>query len=158
MIGRIVNAKVLPKSSVDAQLLLLRIGIGLTLFLKHGWEKVSQLSLVNPHFADPLHIGMTPSWIVATFSDGICSLLIVFGLATRWTSALCFLNIFVAWSLVHHFAFFGKGPGPDHGELIVQYLVAFAVLLIGGPGRYSVDAMLAKKEEAFDSPRETSDR
>lgn len=146
MIGRILSAKFLPKSSTDAQLLVLRVGVGLTLFLRHGWEKVSQLSLVNPHFADPLHIGMTPSWIIATFADGICSLLIALGIGTRWLSAFCFLNIFVAWSLVHHFAFFGKTPGADHGELIVLYLVGFAVLVIGGPGRYSVDAMLAGRE------------
>lgn len=149
MIGRILNARFLPASSADAQLLLLRVGIGLTLFAKHGWEKVSQLSLVNPHFADPLHIGTNLSWIVATFADGICSLLIVLGVATRWLSAFCFFNIFVAWSLVHHFAFFGKGQATDHGELIVQYLVAFAVLAIGGAGRYSVDAVLADKTEEF---------
>jgi putative oxidoreductase len=145
MIGRILNAKFLPTSSVDAQLLVLRVGIGLTLFLKHGWEKVSTLSLANPHFADPLHIGTTPSWIFAVFSDGICSLLIAVGIGTRWLSGLCFINIFVAWALVHHFAFLGKNPGADHGELIVQYLIAFAVLLMGGPGRYSVDGMLADK-------------
>jgi putative oxidoreductase len=145
MIGRILNAKFLPASSADAQLLVLRVGIGLSLFLKHGWEKVSMLSFVNAHFADPLHIGTTPSWIFAMFSDGVCSLLIALGFATRWLSALCFFNIFVAWALMHHFAFLGKNPGTDHGELIVEYLVVFLVLLIGGPGRYSVDAMLADK-------------
>lgn len=145
MIGRILNAKFLPAVSADAQLLVLRVGIGLTLFLKHGWEKVSMLSLVNDHFADPLHIGMTPSWIIALFADGICSLLIVAGIGTRWLAAVCLMNIFVAWSLIHHFAFLGKSPSADHGELIVQYLVVFTVLLIGGPGRYSVDGMLAEK-------------
>jgi putative oxidoreductase len=145
MIGRVFSAKFLPASSADAQLLVLRVGTGLTLFLKHGWEKVSLLSLVNPNFADPLHIGTTPSWIFALFTDGICSLVIVLGIGTRWLSVLCFFNIFVAWTLVHHFAFLGKNPGADHGELIVQYLIAFAVLVIGGPGRYSVDGMLADK-------------
>jgi putative oxidoreductase len=145
MIGRILNAKFLPKGSADVQLLVLRVGIGLTLFLKHGWEKVSMLSFANPHFADPLHIGTTPSWIFATITDGICSLLIVLGVGTRWLSALCFFNIFVAWALMHHFTFFGKGQSTDHGELIVQYLVTFLVLLIGGGGRYSVDGVLADK-------------
>jgi putative oxidoreductase len=146
MLGRIVNPKFLATSSVDAQLLVLRVGIGLTLFLKHGWEKVSMLSFVNPNFADPLHIGTTPSWIFATFADGICSLLIVLGFGTRWLSAVCLFNIFVAWALVHHFAYFGKTPGAAHGELMFEYLVAFAALLFGGPGRYSVDGTLAKNK------------
>lgn len=145
MLRRILNPNFLPTNSVDAQLLVLRVGIGGTLFLKHGWEKVSQLSLVNPNFADPLHIGTTPSWIFATLADGVCSLLIVLGFGTRWLSALCFFNIFVAWALVHHFVFFGKSPGAGHGELIVQYLVVFMALLIGGSGRYSVDGLLTKQ-------------
>lgn len=144
MIGRILNAKFVP-SSTDAGLLLLRIGAGLVLFLRHGWEKVSQLSLTNPHFPDPLHIGNNTTWVLAMLSDGICSLLIILGIGTRWLSLYCFFNIFIAWSLVHHFTFLGKTPGADHGELIALYLAAFAALMAAGPGRYSVDAKLAEK-------------
>jgi putative oxidoreductase len=124
---------------------MLRVGIGLILFSRHGWEKISQLTLVNPHFPDPLHIGNNTTWVLATLGDGICSLLIALGVGTRWLSAFCFFNIFVAFALVHHFTFLGKSPGADHGELIAQYLVAFAVLIVAGPGRYSVDAKLADK-------------
>jgi hypothetical protein len=56
MLGRILKAKFVP-TSTDFGLLLLRIGTGLILFLRHGWEKVSTLSLVNPSFPDPLHVG-----------------------------------------------------------------------------------------------------
>jgi len=144
MLGRILNAKFVPSSS-DVGLLVLRIGAGLILFLRHGWEKVSQLTLINPHFPDPLHIGHSTTWVLAVLSDGICSLLIVLGVGTRWLSLYCFFNIFVAWALVHHFTFLGKSPGADHGELIALYLVAFAALMAAGPGRYSVDARLAEK-------------
>ena len=144
MIGRILNARFIP-SSYDAGLLILRVGAGLILFLRHGWEKVSTLSLSNPNFPDPLHIGHNTTWALVMLSDGICSLLIVLGVATRWLSFYCFFNIFVAWALVHHFAFLGKGPGADHGELITLYLVSFAALMAAGPGRYSMDARLADK-------------
>jgi len=150
MIGRLVNAKFAPSSS-DTGLLLLRIGAGLVLFLRHGWEKVSRLTLINPNFPDPLHIGHNTTWVLAMLSDGICSLLIILGFGTRWLSLYCFFNIFVAWALVHHFTFFGKIPGADHGELIALYLVAFAVLMAAGPGRYSVDAWLAEKQETASS-------
>ena len=144
MIGRILNVNFVP-SNYDAGLLVLRVGAGLILFLRHGWEKVSQLTLINPHFPNPLHIGHSTSWVLAMLSDGICSVLIVLGVGTRWLSFYCLVNIFVAWAFVHHFTFWGKIPGADHGELIALYLVSFAALIVAGPGRYSVDAKLAAR-------------
>jgi putative oxidoreductase len=147
VLSRFLNAKFVP-SSTDAGLLLLRVGTGLILFLRHGWEKVSQLILSNPHFPDPIHIGHSTSWVIAMLADGICSLLIILGVGTRWLSLYCFVNILVAWSLVHHFTFWGKTPGADHGELIALYLSAFLALMVAGPGRYSVDAMVPNAPEA----------
>ena len=144
MIGRLLNAKFVP-SSYDLGLFVLRVGTGLILFLRHGWEKVSALTLSNPNFPDPIHIGHNTSWVISMVSDGIFSVLIILGVGTRWLSLYCFLNIFTAWALVHHFVFLGKSGGADHGELIAQYLVAFASLMIAGSGRYSVDALLADK-------------
>ena len=150
MLGRILNAKFIPSSS-DAGLLVLRVSTGFILFMRHGWEKVSRLTLMNPTFPDPLHIGHNLTWTLAMLSDGICSLLIILGIGTRWLSFYCFFNIFVAWALVHHFTFLGKSAGADHGELIALYLGAFAALMVAGPGRYSVDAMVAEKEETSTS-------
>jgi uncharacterized membrane protein YphA (DoxX/SURF4 family) len=48
----------------------------------------------------------------------------------------------VAWAFVHQFAFFGKGPASDHGELIVLYLGVLLTLLIAGPGAASIDRAL----------------
>jgi len=50
------------------------------------------------------------------------------------------VNIFVAWSFVHHFQFFGRGA--DHGEAIVLYLSGFLAIAIMGPGRFSLDYKL----------------
>lgn len=146
MLGRLLNARFVP-TSTDAGLLLLRIGTGVILFMRHGWEKVSILSLTNPHFPDPLHIGHNTSWILALLGDGILSLLLVIGVGTRWIALYSFVVIFVAWAFVHHFTFLGKTPGADHGELIALYLSAFLALMVTGAGRYSIDAAFA------DSPR-----
>ncbi len=146
MLGRLLNARFVP-TSTDAGLLLLRIGTGVILFMRHGWEKVSILSLTNPHFPDPLHIGHNTSWILALLGDGILSLLLVIGVGTRWVALYSFVVIFVAWAFVHHFTFLGKTPGADHGELIALYLSAFLALMVTGAGRYSIDAAFA------DSPR-----
>lgn len=126
----------------DAALLALRLFTALPLFLKHGTEKLFGFQAMAAHFPDPLHIGAVPSLLFATLSDGVCSLLIVFGLATRWSALIAFVNIGVAWALVHHFAFYGR-PG-EHGELIVLYLAAMFAIVLAGPGKYSIDGMIEK--------------
>ena len=127
-------------------LAVLRIFTGLNLFLHHGWEKnPSHWTEFMAHFPDPIGIGSHPSFIVAFLSDFVCGLLLIFGLGTRWAALFCFCNIFVAWAFVHHFIFFGKGPGPGHGELIFMYLAAMATLVLAGPGYLSVDRLLSRK-------------
>jgi uncharacterized membrane protein YphA (DoxX/SURF4 family) len=42
---------------------------------------------------------------------------------------------------VHRFAFFGRGPGSDHGELMVLYLVALLTLIATGSTVFSMDRM-----------------
>jgi putative oxidoreductase len=145
MLSRFLNARFAP-TSTNVGLLILRVGIGLILFLKHGWEKISVLSLTNAHFPDPIHIGTNASWTIAVISDGICSLLIVLGVGTRWVALFSFCTLFTAWTFVHHYGFFGKTPNANYGELIAQYIVTCIVLMVAGPGPYSVDGWLARRE------------
>jgi uncharacterized membrane protein YphA (DoxX/SURF4 family) len=86
-------------------------------------------------------LGLRQALFIAMIGDFVCGLLIVFGLATRWAVLFGFFNIFVAWSLVHHFAFFGRGSG-EHGETIVLYLGALLAIACSGAGRYSLDSVL----------------
>lgn len=130
-------------SCTDSGLLVLRVVVCLSLFLKHGTEKLFGFSQMSAHFPSILHLGIF-GLVFATLGDGICSLLILFGLATRWASLICLVNILAAWALVHHFLFFGRGG--DHGELIVLYLAAFFAIFIAGPGRFSLDALLISQK------------
>jgi putative oxidoreductase len=141
MFKKLLLLKSIPMQT-DAGLLLLRLLIAAPLFLRHGVEKLTTFSYMATVFPDPLHIGPVPSLVIAMLSDGICSVLIILGLATRWAALFIFFNIFVAWSFAHHFLFWGvKG---EHGELIVLYLGAMLALFLAGPGKYSVDGMLDK--------------
>ena len=133
----LIQLKALP-ANTDLGLLLLRLTTITPLFMKHGIEKVFTFSQMAAHFPDPLHIGPVPSLVFAMISDSICTLLMIFGLATRWAAAIVFVNILVAWAFVHHFEF--SGHAADHGELIVLYLGVTLTLFFSGPGRYSLDA------------------
>jgi putative oxidoreductase len=130
----------------QAGLPLLRVCTGATLLFRHGLEKQpAHWAQFMAHFPDPIGIGSHASFYIAFFSDFVCSMLLIIGLGTRWAALFCFGNIFVAWAFVHHFAFIGKGPGSDHGELMVLYLTSLLTLLIAGPGAASVDRIWAQK-------------
>lgn len=129
---------------IDCGLLLMRIVFGITLFLKHGYEKVTEFPRMSHQFPNLFHLGEPATLTIALISDGICSLLLVLGLATRYAAAFGFLNILVAWIWVHHFSFFGRNG--DHGEIIVLFLGALAGFVLTGPGRFSLDYLLLTKK------------
>lgn len=120
--------------SISIGLLVLRAA-ALSLFLKHGLEKLTGYSRMVQHFPDPLHVGAHFGLAFALLSDGICSVLVTIGLATRPASAVILFNLLVAFFFVHHAAYFTDG----HVELVAVYIIVFAALLFAGPGRFSVD-------------------
>jgi putative oxidoreductase len=141
----VLSMRFVPERT-QAGLAVLRICTGATLFLRHGWEKQpAHWAQFMAHFPNPVGIGPHASFFIAFFSDFVCSILLIMGLGTRWAALYCFADILVAWAFVHHFAFLGKGPGSDHGEVIVLYLGALLTLLIAGPGAACIDGILARK-------------
>jgi putative oxidoreductase len=134
-------------TQADLGLLVLRVGAYVSLFIKHGIEKITPSSFAEmaPAFPDPAHIGHVPSLLVAMFSDAICSLLLVFGLFAQFAAAYIFVVLSVAWSFTHHFIFLGKGIEPKHGELIVLYITLSLGLALLGPGKFSLDRVFFGK-------------
>jgi|SRR5579872_155854 putative oxidoreductase len=128
------------RGNTDAALLILRVGAGLSLFLKHGLEKLTGYSTMVQHFPNPIHTGAHASLAFALLSDGICSILIVLGLVTRPAATIVLINLLTVFFLVHHAAFFSSG----HVELVWLYIAAFAAILLAGPGRFSIDARLKR--------------
>jgi len=136
-----MSIKSLVKTDMSAQstsigLFVLRVFTGLSLFLRHGLEKLTGYSTMVQHFPDPIHIGAHAGLAFALLSDGICSVLVILGLAARPAAAIILVNLLTAFFLVHHAAFFSV----PHVELVWVYAVVFAALLFTGPGSISVDA------------------
>jgi putative oxidoreductase len=144
MLNRLIKFNFAP-SYIDSGLLVLRVFTALSLFIKHGIEKVFTFQQMSGHFSDPWHIGSVPTLVIAMIADGIFSVFIMLGLATRYCCIYVWSVIFVAWSFRHEFSYLGKGTVGDHGELIILYLIAFTAIFLMGPGRYSLDALLMGK-------------
>ncbi|HEX3685858.1 MAG TPA: DoxX family protein [Bryobacteraceae bacterium] len=122
-------------------LLVLRVWAGLLLFFQHGLGKVTHFSQMSGHFPNPIHIGPLPSLLFAILSDAICSLLVVFGVGTRYAALIVVINLATAFTLVHHM----KLSGPGNGELPLLFCGIFLALVIAGAGRYSVDGSFLRR-------------
>lgn len=129
-------------ANTDLALLVLRITVMLSLFIKHGIEKAFTFSAMVSTFPDPIGIGRGPSLFIAMIADSICSVLMVIGLGTRWAALISFINLMVAWIFVHHFKYFGKNT--DHVELVFVYLAVLLTLFLSGAGKYSVDNLIGE--------------
>ena len=120
-------------------LLLLRLGTGGFLLYGHGWGKITHFSERAAKFADP--IGLGPWWSLAlvVFAEVFCSSALMLGFATRLAAVPI-----VIFTLVAVFVQHAAGPFDDK-ELALLYLVPALTLLFTGPGRFSVDAWIARK-------------
>ncbi len=129
----ILNLSFIPKNT-DFALLVLRVWIGFSLFMQHGLFKFVHFSQMWGHFPDPLHLGAGFSLIFSTLSDGVCSVLVAFGIATRAAALIVAIDVFVVLSVLHHFTF-----SPGDGELVYLYLGGMLTIILAGGGKYSLD-------------------
>lgn len=120
-------------------LLILRVGLGLLMAGLHGWGKLTQLAEGNTQFADPLGVGEAPSLVLATFAEFGCSILLVLGLFTRLACIPLIVTMAVAAFIVH------AGDPWGTKEPSLMYLTGYLTLLLTGPGRFSVDALIMKR-------------
>lgn len=134
---RLLRLEFVP-GSADFGLLVLRIWLGATMLLLHGWGKLTTYSEAARKFADPLGVGAEFSMALAIFGEVVGSLLLILGLFTRLAALISATTMAVAFFLVHDMVL--KGPGS--GELALIYLAGFVTLFITGARRFSLDAAM----------------
>ncbi|MCE7993778.1 MAG: DoxX family protein [Roseivirga sp.] len=122
-------------SNIDLSLLIFRAGVGI-MMLTHGYPKFLRLIAGEFRFGDPLGLGVEASLILAVLAEFVCSILLVLGLTTRYALVPLIIMMAVAGFVVH-----GNDPFGTQ-EKSVLYLLTFVVLMITGPGRYSLDKRL----------------
>jgi len=115
------------------------------------WESGVEKYRGENWFADiqdrfPFPFSLLPvefSWWLSTWVELVGAWALVFGLATRITSASLIVLTLVAWAAVHA----GNGYNVcDNGfKLPLIYLVMFVPLLLSGPGKLSLDHWIWKR-------------
>ena len=112
-------------------LLILRLSLGLTMLISHGLPKYLSYSQKALRFPDPLGVGSELSLILVVFSELFCSLLLIFGLATRVVLIPLIITMFVAFFVVH------SGDPFYKKELAFMYLMGYLSLFFAGGGAFS---------------------
>lgn len=139
----------IQENSWDAGALVLRLGFGGMMAIGHGWGKFTKFlnevgSEEGVQFADPLGIGTTLSLAGAASAEFLAAVALMLGLATRLAAIPLVFTMLVAAFLHHGDDPFFMGGGPSK-EPAVIYAVAYLAMLIFGPGRFSLDYLIAKK-------------
>ena len=127
-----------PTSKTHALLLLvLRLLLG-GLFLKHGLDKLYAFEELQHAFPDPLGISSKSSLILAIFGELVCSIGFILGFFYRLSLIPMITTMGVAYFIVH-----ATDPFATK-ELAFVYLALFLILIVAGPGRYSIDGLIGK--------------
>ena len=133
-------------------ILSLRISFGLMMLIGHGLPKLSNFSKIiekgfyTPDFFPLNWMSMHVSLGATIAAELGCAALIIIGLSTRLAAFLLGFTMVVAAFAVMSEAPWFLGPGVDSAkEPALTYLMAMIALILSGPGRYSIDAMLDKE-------------
>jgi putative oxidoreductase len=113
---------------------ILRASLGLLMCINHGFGKITNFNELSQTFFDPFHIGHKWSLMLSIFAELFAAMLLVLGLFSRIAALILVINMAVAVYMLRH-------AGLKQSEDAIIYLAGFFILLLIGPGKYSVDGM-----------------
>ena len=125
-------------NSFNIALLFTRLFFGATMMVIHGYHKLTHFADKKNSFVDFLGLGSTATLSLVVFAEFFCAAFIILGLFTRFAAIPLCIAMGYACFVTHHGDVFGDG------ESSLQFLSVFFLLLLCGPGKYSIDGMIAK--------------
>jgi putative oxidoreductase len=115
--------------------------------IESGWGKLHNLSKVTDFFTSlnlPMPAQMAVFISCVEFFGG---LFLVLGLLSRFTALVLTINLIMAYITADREAFLSFFSDPDKFAAAAPYvfLVASLIILIFGPGKYSLDTLLLRR-------------
>jgi putative oxidoreductase len=116
-------------------------------FWESGVEKFNGdnwFSQIQDDFPFPFDVVPTDiSWFVSTWAELLGAIALVVGLGTRFTAFTLIVLDIVAWASVH--AGHGYNVCSNGFKLPLMYLMMLIPLLLSGPGKTSLDALIRQR-------------
>lgn len=124
-------------NALNIAMLLFRL-VFAGLLLIHGFQKLSNFQDAITHMPHFLGLSQKITLSLVIFAEFFCSLFLILGLFTRLLCIPIIINM--------GYIVFMLGDGTvQKSEVAILYLVGFLVLLLLGPGKFSLDNMLSGK-------------
>jgi len=136
LLKKIFTTKSVSGSLASIGLLILRVAV-CAMMLTHGLAKLSNFSTMSQNF-DPIGMGGILSLSLVIFAEVFCSIAVILGLFTRLAAIPLITAMCVATFIAH------AGQAFATKELALLYLTFYVVILLIGPGRFSIDRLLWK--------------
>lgn len=124
--------------SVDYALLVVRLVIGV-LMITHGWPKLMRVLDGDFNFADPIGIGSKASLIFTTLAEFGGSVLLIFGLFSRFAAGSLLFTMLVVIFIVK----WAEGLSAMESGLL--YGITYLTIFVLGPGKFSLDYRIVDK-------------
>lgn len=119
---------------VSLLILALRLFFGILFFL-HGLDKMANFNDLSLDYPSVMGLGSYTTLMLSIFCEFCCSLFLIVGLMTRIATIPMIISMAVAFFDIH------DAMMPE-GELSLIYLIAFFILFLAGPGRFSIDYLI----------------
>lgn len=127
-------------NGVSFGLLLLRI-VFAGIMIKIGYGKLTGFNGILEHgFMNFMGLGPKASLALVVFAEFFCAILVLAGLLTRLATIPLIITMGVAFFKAHKAVVFGE----NDGQSALMYLTVFLVILLAGPGKFSLDKLIGK--------------
>jgi putative oxidoreductase len=122
--------------ALDLGLLSLRVGAAGLIWTFHMSKKLADFTHELHEFPDPLGVGHAASFTMALGAEGLCSILVALGLATRLSSLPIIFTMMMVLVLG------ARGFQGADVQSALLYALPYTVLVFTGAGRLSLDHRL----------------
>jgi putative oxidoreductase len=130
-------------------LLIVRLYWGWQL-VQSGWGKLHNLERVTSFFTSLNLPAPGPTAVFISSLEFVGGILLILGLASRPIAILLTINMIMAYVTADREALFSVISDPDKFYAAAPYtfLIASLIVLIFGPGKFSVDKLLKLEQQA----------
>ncbi len=147
MIGKLFSSEGVAK---DFGLLLIRLGFGVSMFVFHGYGKMTggpeRWESIGGSMEN-LGIAFAPIvWgFLAAFAETVGSILIVLGPLFRFATLMLAFNMFVATMRHLNLPVDNPSSGWDGASHAIEYMIVYLGLFFTGPGRFAAKLSRAER-------------
>lgn len=128
---------------LNGLILVIQLFVGISM-LTHGLPKLEMLTANDKiEFMNFLGLGSVISLVLVVFAEVLCSVFIIVGFLTRFSTVPLMMTMLIAFFVRH-----GSDPYVVK-ELSLVYFFFYLTVFVLGSGKFSLDWLFSKKEAVY---------